>query len=354
MGPVPVLPPRAEGGIAREAAERCRLAGIALAPLLRRAGLTEHDMADARSRVPASKQVAFLNLAADALGDVLLGFHIAQAVDLRRAGLIYYVLGSSATFEEALKRACRYSSLSNEGLRLTRLEGHETGIRCECIGMARHTDRHQIEFWVTYVIRLARQFTGTRAMPLRLGLVHPRCDASDKIEAFAGCTITFGSLHDEVSFSSELAEHRLVSADPYLHDMLVGYCEEALAVRSRPAEALRTRIENAVTPMLPHGRALAADVARLLGISLRTMTRQLAAEGLSFSGVLDALRADLALRYLREPSLTISQIAWLLGFQDVSAFTHAFRRWTGMSPTRVRATEQWRKRAAPALVESQA
>ena len=300
-------------------------------------------MVDTATRVSASKQVAFLNLAADALKDDLLGFHIAQEIDLRRAGLIYYVLASSATFGEAVKRACRYSSIANEGLRLTRLDGHEMGIRYECIGMARHTDRHQIEFWVTYMIRLARQFTGTRAVPLRAGLVHPRCEASGRIEAFAGCAIAFGSPYDEVSFKSEFAEHRLVGADPYLHDMLVGYCEEALGQRSRPAEALRSRIENAVTPLLPHGRALAADVARQLGMSLRTMTRQLAAEDLSFSRILDDLRADLALRYLREPSLTISQIAWLLGFQDASAFTHAFRRWTGMSPTRLRATEQWKK-----------
>jgi AraC-like DNA-binding protein len=353
MGRSPALPPKVEGGIARVAAERCRLAGVAVAPLLRRAGLTERDMVDLRSRIPASKQVAFLNLAADALGDALLGFHIAQDVDLRRAGLIYYVLASSATFGEAVKRACRYSSIVNEGLRLTRLEGDETGIRYECVGMARHKDRHQIEFWVTYMIRLARQFTGTRAAPLRATLVHPRCEASDQIEAFIACAIAFGSPYDEVSFKPGFAEHHLVGADPFLNEMLVGYCEEALEQRSRPDEALRTRIENAVTPMLPHGRALAADVARRLGMSLRTMTRQLAAEDLSFSLILDELRADLALRYLREPSLTISQIAWLLGFQDVSAFTHAFRRWTGMSPTRVRATEQWRKRPAPASAETQ-
>jgi AraC-like DNA-binding protein len=209
-------------------------------------------------------------------------------------------------------------------------------------------DRHQIEFWVTYLVRLARQLTGTRAIPVRAALVHRRCDRSGSIEAFAGCAIAFGSPDDEVGFNPDLADQRLVGADPFLHDMLIGYCEEALAQRSRPAESLRTRVENAVTPMLPDGRALAADVARRLGISLRTMTRQLAAEGLTFSRILDELRADLAQRYLREPSLTISQIAWLLGFQDVSAFTHAFRRWTGMSPTRVRATERWGKRTAPA------
>jgi AraC-like DNA-binding protein len=322
--------------------------------LLRRAGLTDNDMADTTIRIPVSKQVAFLNLAAEALKDDLLGFHIAQEADLRSAGLIYYVLASSATFGDAVKRACRYSTIANEGLRLTRLDSREMGIRFECIGLARHLDRHQIEFWVTYLVRLARQLTGTRAMPVRAALVHQRCRESGSIETFAGCAIAFGSPHDEVGFNRDLAEHPLVGADPYLHDMLSGYCEEALAQRSRPAESLRTRVENAVTPLLPHGRTLAADVARRLGMSLRTMTRQLAAEGLSYSRILDELRADLAQRYLREPSLTISQIAWLLGFQDVSAFTHAFRRWTGMSPTRVRATERWSKRLPPASAQDSA
>jgi AraC-like DNA-binding protein len=73
---------------------------------------------------------------------------------------------------------------------------------------------------------------------------------------------------------------------------------------------------------------------------VRTMSRRLEAEAMTFSGILDGLRMDLARRYLAEPSLTVSQIAWLLGFQEVSAFTHAFRRWTGYSPAQARRANQ--------------
>ena len=78
------------------------------------------------------------------------------------------------------------------------------------------------------------------------------------------------------------------------------------------------------------------EIARRLGMSTRTLARRVASEGLTFAGVLSELRADLAKRYLQEEALPISQIAWLLGYQEVSAFTHACRRWTGQTPRGVR------------------
>jgi AraC-like DNA-binding protein len=126
------------------------------------------------------------------------------------------------------------------------------------------------------------------------------------------------------------------SADPYLHDLLVGYCEQALAHRRRPAETLRTRVENAITPLLPHGRARAGEVARAIGMSQRSMARRLAGEALTFAEILDAMRADLAVHHLNDTALPISQVAWLLGFQEVSALTHAFKRWTGQTPSAFR------------------
>lgn len=73
-------------------------------------------------------------------------------------------------------------------------------------------------------------------------------------------------------------------------------------------------------------------------MSQRTLSRQLSAEGLSFTEVLDAMRTDLAVRHLRDATLSVSQVAWLLGFQEVSAFTSAFRRWTGQTPSQFRST----------------
>ena len=90
--------------------------------------------------------------------------------------------------------------------------------------------------------------------------------------------------------------------------------------------------------MLPHGRLSVKDVARSLGMSERTLARKLSDEGLNFTEVLQQLRHDLAVRYLNDRNLHISKIAWLLGFQEVSTFTHAFKRWTGKTPSQVRAS----------------
>jgi AraC-like DNA-binding protein len=75
--------------------------------------------------------------------------------------------------------------------------------------------------------------------------------------------------------------------------------------------------------VLPQGRVLAEDVARSLGMSKRTLARKLSDEGLNYSEILEQLRRDLAVRYLNDRKLHVSKIAWLLGFSEVSAFTHA-------------------------------
>jgi AraC-like DNA-binding protein len=97
-------------------------------------------------------------------------------------------------------------------------------------------------------------------------------------------------------------------------------------------------VENAIAPVLPHSKVRLDEIARKLGVSQRTLARRLALEGVTFSEVLERLRADLAARYLKERDLSISQIAWLLGYQEVSAFTHAFKRWTGRTPRAARVT----------------
>src|SRR5262249_44815924 len=104
------------------------------------------------------------------------------------------------------------------------------------------------------------------------------------------------------------------------------YCEAALADRRRDMSELRTKVENAISSLLPHGRVLVGDVARNLGMSERTLGRKLADEGLNFTQILQQLRRDLAVRYLDDRRLQVSKIA----------FTHACKRWTGKTPSQMR------------------
>jgi AraC-like DNA-binding protein len=203
---------------------------------------------------------------------------------------------------------------------------------CKYVGVARSADRHQIEFFITTLVRLCRQLSGRHLVPSWIKLMHRRTEVPSEFRTFFGCTIEFGSDIDEVTYPGASARLPIVSADPYLNSLLVQYCDEALASRIAKSSAWRLSVENAIAPLLPHGRARIAEISQRLGISPRTLERRLATEGLTFSRVLDELRLDLAKRYLRERGLPISEIAWLLGYREASAFNHAFKRWTGTTP----------------------
>ena len=330
--------PTATGGIARLAATRALEAGITLDPLLREVGLTAVEIEDTSVRIAVEKQVAWLNLVAAALGDDLLGLHLAQDFDLRLVGILYFVQASAPTLGDALARAERYSSITNEGIVVHCSRGDPICVQLRYVGVPRHADRHQIEFFAMTLVRIARQLTRSNLRPLRLSLVHPRGAVSRALQAAFRCQISFGEPHDVLVFASDAANLPIRGADPYLHDLLTGYCELALAHRCRPVEALRTRVENAITPLLPHGRARVEVVARALNMSQRTLARRLASEGLTFTMILDAMRTDLATCYLGDATLSVSQVAWLLGFQEVSAFTYALKQWIGQTPTQFRTT----------------
>lgn len=328
--------PTASGGIARLACEQAKAAGIDPRRFLARARLTLQQITVARARVPVKAQIAFLDLIAKALRDEFLGIRLAQKVDLREIGLVYYVLASSAKLNDALLRVARYSGINNEGIRL-RYQAGKGSITFEHVGISRLSDIHQIEFFVTILLRLCRHLIDRQLVPDTIKFMHRRTDVPSHLRSFFGSDITFGSDADEIVFSKRNVEKPIVSADPYLNSVLEKFCDEAILNRRMISSNWRHKVENTIAQLLPHGQATMPQVCRELGVSPRTLSRRLTSEGQNFAKVLDALRRDLAKRYLREPELTISEIAWLLGYRQTSSFNHAFKRWTGKMPSGVRA-----------------
>jgi AraC-like DNA-binding protein len=328
--------PSATGGIARLAYRRAVAAGVPLTAILKKAGLSETQMANAQIRLKVRDQIEFLNLIADALDDDFLGFHLAQVPDLREIGLLYYVLASSSTLIEALQRASRYSAIVNDGVFQECLDGKRVGIALRYVGVSRRTDRHQIEFWMTIIVRLCQNLTQRMIVPCRAQFVHDRSHFKLELSKYLGSKIRFGAPTDEIVFDREVRDLAVVGADPYLNKLLVKYCEEALSHRRPRVATFQSRVEKVLAPQLPHGTARASLVARELGASQRTLARRLKKEQLTFSMVLDNMRHSLANRHLADAKLTISQIAWLLGYKEVAAFSHAFKRWTGQTPRQAR------------------
>jgi AraC-like DNA-binding protein len=328
--------PSAMGVVTRLACARARQEGVEVNSLLKKAGLTRQQVDDPSTRLDVNSQIQFLELAAATLKDELLGFHLSQAFDLRLMGLLYYVLASSEVLEEALRRGARYSRLANEGIALGYYQGRNVGIRFEYVGVARHSDRHQIESLMVTLVRTCRQLTNRHLQPIQVSFTHRRGGDTSEFKTFFGRDVRFGAAVDEVTFARSTRQLPVVSADPYLNALLLKYCEQALATRATNRSSFGSSVENAIALLLPHGNARAGEVANKLGVSRRTLARRLSSEGLNFAGVMQRLKADLAKRHLADESLSISEVAWLLGYQDPSAFTHAFKRWTGSPPRTLR------------------
>jgi AraC-like DNA-binding protein len=304
--------------------------GIDPAPLLQSAGLSAVALREGK-RVDVRCQIAFLEQLSRAVKDDWIGLTLAAGCDLRKLGLLYYVAASSHTLGEGLKRLERYARVGSEALALQVDRGKVCSIRTSYVGLERHRDRHQTEFLVLLAMRLCRHLAGRTFSPVAASFVHHRSENRRKANQAFGCDVEFDAYLDQVCFEAALLDAPLVGDDPFLNEVLVRVCEEALAVRRINASPFRTTVENTIIPLLPHGEASAVNVARLLGLSERTFARRLAAEGLSFGEILDELRRNLAVRYLAE-NLQAKEIAWLLGFQQPSSFSHACRRWTGKSP----------------------
>jgi AraC-like DNA-binding protein len=331
--------PIAKGGLARAALARVQSAGLPVAPILQRVGVTPELVAEPEQGLSVRSQIALLDEAAIALKDDCIGFTLARDFDPREIGLLYYVMASSPTLGDALKRVARYSRITNEALVFEYRQGNRLNINLSYSGVSRHSDRHQIEFFMFAALRICRVLTGQNLVPQYFSIAHHRSRGTSEMARFVGTKVEFGADADGFALNAEARELPVIHADNHLNDLLLKYCESALADKRRDTSDLRTRVENAISSLLPHGRVLVGDVARSLGMSERTLGRKLADEALNFTEILQELRRDLAVRYLGDRKLHVSKIAWLLGFREVSAFTHACKRWTGQTPRQLRTAD---------------
>jgi AraC-like DNA-binding protein len=186
------------------------------------------------------------------------------------------------------------------------------------------------------MIRIGRRLTGSTLKPTVVRIIHHIHHGKLDLEKFLDATVEDGARVDEVELPAANWDLPIASADPYLHRLCVQSAEDALARRRAKESPLKVKVENAIAALLPHGQARHDLVAVELGMSPRTLTRRLSAEGVSFADILKEVREALAKRYIADRTLPISQIAWLLGYAEVSGFTRAFQRWTGLVPSAAR------------------
>ncbi len=335
------VPPTATGFAARQAIAALRKRNIEVAPLLRRVGLSERDLDNRQRRVSAIAQVRLLECAAEALGDSAFGLHLAQQANLREAGLLFYVTSAARTIGETLPLYERYSRIVNEAVPV-KLLPIQNGVVVEFnfVGLSRHHFHQNAEFVLAANLKGMRENVGRNVRPIRVTFAHPRNSNLQEFERFFGCPVEYGSVSDQWSFSNETLAAPLITGDPYLLETLQPFCDEAARERNTAVGSLRSSVENELQKLLPHGKANRQTVARALGMSERTLSRKLADEGTTYEELVDQLRRSLAFQYIKARSISFSQIAWLLGYEGSTSFSHAFVRWTGRSPSAARKEKQ--------------
>jgi AraC-like DNA-binding protein len=322
----------ADGVATRLTIRELKKAKIDPEPLLAKAGISPLRLGEEPKRVAAESQVRFLEIAAEALDDSALSLHLAQDFDLRECGMLYYVLAASPNLGEAIRNLARYLAVSNESIRLRVSERLKNTVLTVSYKIPRHTDRLFAEYGYAVVVRACRELTSRNFSPKTVTFIHGRNADKAEFDRFYGCPVSFNAAADTMVLATESLSAPILTSDKYLLQILKNACEEVLARRGKISSTLRTMVENEIAQLLPHGKAQAEKVASNLGMSNRTLARRLSEEGTSFAAILNELRRDLSARYLRDPDLSLNQVAWLLGYSMVTSLNHAFRRWTGSSP----------------------
>lgn len=338
------------GFATKQAVAELRGRGVAIVPLLRQAGLPEDDVDRVinggdpiRHRISAAGQCRLLDLVSEALGDPAFGFHLAQKADPRDAGILFYVVSGGKNIDEALTLFARYQRIANEAFRV-RLVRSADGLALETAfhGLPVQNARHNAEFGLAVIVKALRDVVGQKIRPARVAFAHSRSANPKDFERFFLCPVEFGRSAIEgtsdhlLAFSNDTLSVPLMTADAKLIDALKPFCEAAAKDRGVATGTLRSAVERETEKLLPNGKAQAKNVAKALALSVRTLSRRLADEGTTFAEVVDELRRSLAQHYLKDSAMSLSQIAWLLGYEGSTSFNHAFKRWTGRAPSAAR------------------
>ncbi|WP_434428056.1 AraC family transcriptional regulator [Nannocystis pusilla] len=308
--------------------------GVAPAAVLGPLGVDPALFADPDAQVAFETVLAAWNEASRLTGDPAFGLLAAETMIARGAHIIDYVAAHCATPRELFGSITRYQRLlmSHTDLRLEVAGDTAAFVHSpERAPFAR--PRHLAEFVVAQWVLLLRSRRAAGFPLRRVRFVHAAPPTTDAHARLFQAPLEFGAPHDGIEFDADLLDLPLERGDPTLMHMLRRYGDELLASSAGPPATLQDRLRAHLAGRLAAGAPSIDLAARALGMSTRSLQRQLRAEGTVFKDVVEAARRDLALGHLRAGRSSVSEVAFLLGFTEVSAFSRAFRRWTGESPS---------------------
>lgn len=308
-------------------------AGCDSVALFAEAGLDVAALADAQARYPVARTNRLWQLSVDATGDPAVALRVAREAGVLSFHALGYSLSASATLRDAFERLIRYFRVVSDGAEL-RFACADGVCRYEIAATA---DGHApiaeaVDAFAFVVVRLCRGLYRRDHAPLAVQLRRPApADPTPWQRAFR-CPVQFGQPANVLLFDAMAFDLPLEYANPELARQ---NDEVAARYLARFGTLLvRERLRAVLIEQLPRGEPSQDRAAEALHLSSRSLQRRLADESTNYKTVLDELRRELAMSYLREARHSISEITYLLGFADTSSFTHAFRRWTGVAPSR--------------------
>lgn len=285
---------------------------------------------DLDDRVPVSVAHQLLSAVIEQTGDLDLGLKAGRTMSAGDAGVADYAIRSAATVHDAIEVAARYIRLVNDGLEL-RLQHEDDRVVLQWISMV-VMPRAAEDFLMSAIYTSHMKMLLRDAPEFECWFTYPRPDQMGEYErTFGPAKLRFVAPFAGYAFNSEHLRKPVEAADAKLHSVLRQHAEALLG--NLPASRTFTDlVRRHLSNDLSHGRPAATKLAQRLRMSARTLERRLEGEGTTFGEVLDDLRRRLAMDYLGRRDVSLSQIAFLLGFSQVGAFHRAFKRWMGTTP----------------------
>jgi AraC-like DNA-binding protein len=312
--------------------EGLKVYGIDADTLFEEVGLDPRLLADPDARYPLSKMVKLWAHALDRTGDPCFGLTVAQQWHPTTWHALGYAWLASSTLEDALKRMVRYSSMiTTSGVFV--LEDRGTSIRLIVHPHSKEVPRPAAvaDTFLGNVIHMCRMSFGDDFNPLRVYFCQSGEGCRKKRSEFFRSPIEYGSEDWAIDFDPDSIRRPLATANAAL-----AHANERIIAEYLPRLELGTttsKVKAMLVDHLPSGEATEEGLAESMNLSRSSLQRRLREEGTTYRAVLQEVRCELAGKMLLDGSKTLNEVSFLLGFADLSAFSRAFKRWTGLAPT---------------------
>lgn len=319
------------------AMERLRESKVPTDTILRQVGLTRTQTSDHEGRIPFHKHAALLEAAARETDCPLFGLRLGQSVNVKEFGLLGYIALNSTTLGDALRNVQRYSRVYSDGADLTLVqEGARAAIVQRVLDPKAFGLPQAVELGLSVTQHVMSALVGFEIRAVAIEFAHERLGPASAYRRILEPPVRFNASRNATIVEADLLDAPVRAADNKLLKYLKRHAQDVLSQRSGSGD-IRHQVQTSIASRLQSGEPTVDTVARELGMSSRTLARRLSEHGVTYRELLNDLRHQLALRYLKDGGHRNSQIAYLLGFSEISAFNHAFKRWTGSTPSSIRA-----------------